>query len=83
MGTLRPIAAPQARGPGRARPSPRADSQRPLVLVVEDLHWIDPESHEVLDKLVDSLGMSRVFVVASFRPQFQPGIGPGIAITRC
>lgn len=48
------------------------ESQRPLVLVVEDLHWIDPESHEVLDKLVDSLGMSRVFVVASFRPQFQP-----------
>lgn len=48
------------------------DTHRRLVLVLEDLHWMDPESNEALDFLVDSLALVPVFVIATFRPQFSP-----------
>ncbi len=51
------------------------ESRKRLVLVLEDIHWIDPESHEALDTLVDSLGLSRVLVLATFRPEIQPNWG--------
>ncbi|HEY5809951.1 MAG TPA: AAA family ATPase, partial [Povalibacter sp.] len=44
----------------------------PLVLVVEDLHWVDPSSKELLDRLVASIGGQRILVVAAFRPEYQP-----------
>ena len=51
------------------------ESRKRLVLVLEDIHWIDPESQETLDTLVDSLALSRVLVLATFRPEFQPSWG--------
>lgn len=43
--------------------------ERPLVLVVEDLHWIDPASLALLRFLVRMLTASRVFLVLSYRSE--------------
>jgi class 3 adenylate cyclase/tetratricopeptide (TPR) repeat protein len=44
-----------------------------LVLVVEDLHWFDPQSEIFLERLVESLSGSKTLVVANFRPEFSAG----------
>jgi len=46
-------------------------SARPLILLVEDLHWADSESRAVLDTIVDSLGAVRLLVIATYRPEYQ------------
>jgi tetratricopeptide (TPR) repeat protein len=44
---------------------------QPLLVVVEDLHWIDPDSQAVLDTLVESLPSARLLLLASYRPEYQ------------
>ena len=44
---------------------------RPLLLVFEDLQWVDAETHALLDSLVESLPTSRLLLLATFRPEFQ------------
>ena len=44
---------------------------QPLMLVFEDLQWIDNASRAFLDSLVDGLPTSRLLVVATFRPEHQ------------
>ena len=44
--------------------------RRPLLLVFEDLHWIDPSSLEVLDLLVDQIATFPILAVLSYRPDF-------------
>jgi tetratricopeptide (TPR) repeat protein len=46
--------------------------QRPLVLEVENLHWIDPSSEEVLAALVERLGDARILLLLTYRPGYQP-----------
>jgi class 3 adenylate cyclase/tRNA A-37 threonylcarbamoyl transferase component Bud32/tetratricopeptide (TPR) repeat protein len=46
-----------------------ADRQ-PVVLVIEDLHWIDPSTLELLDLLLGELPMLPLLLVATFRPEF-------------
>ncbi len=43
----------------------------PVVLVFEDLHWIDSETQAVLDTLVDGLPSHRVLLLVSYRPEYQ------------
>jgi class 3 adenylate cyclase/tetratricopeptide (TPR) repeat protein len=45
---------------------------RPVVMVVEDLHWIDSASQGVLDDIVKSATDEPLLLLCSFRPQFQP-----------
>ena len=45
--------------------------RRPVVLVFEDLHWIDSETQAVLDTLVESLPSHRVLLFVSYRPEYQ------------
>jgi class 3 adenylate cyclase len=45
---------------------------RPVVLLVEDTHWIDPSSLEWLDALVAQLQDLPVLAVMTFRPEFAP-----------
>jgi class 3 adenylate cyclase/tetratricopeptide (TPR) repeat protein len=48
-------------------------SQRqPLLLAVENLHWIDPTSEEWLTSLVERLGDMAVLFLATYRPGYQP-----------
>ena len=42
----------------------------PLAVVVEDLHWLDPGSQEVLDALVEGLASARCLAIFSSRPGY-------------
>ena len=43
----------------------------PLCLIVEDLHWIDPETEAVLDCLVEGIAASRVLLLVNYRPEYR------------
>jgi class 3 adenylate cyclase/tetratricopeptide (TPR) repeat protein len=45
---------------------------QPLVLVFEDLHWIDSETQALLDSLVESLPVAKLMLLVTFRPEYQP-----------
>jgi class 3 adenylate cyclase len=46
--------------------------RRPVLLVFEDAHWIDPTSRELLDLTVDRVRQLPVLLAITFRPEFQP-----------
>jgi class 3 adenylate cyclase len=46
--------------------------QRPVLIVFEDLQWIDPTSRELLDRIIERLEGCPVLLVATFRAEFQP-----------
>src|SRR5215471_9983332 len=46
--------------------------QRPVVAVFEDVHWIDPTSHELLDLMIDRVWQISGLLIVTFRPEFQP-----------
>jgi predicted ATPase len=48
---------------------------QPLLLVVEDLHWIDTETQAVLDSLVESLPTARILLLLNYRPEYRHGWG--------
>ncbi|MBP1698112.1 MAG: adenylate/guanylate cyclase family protein [Deltaproteobacteria bacterium] len=43
---------------------------RPLVMAIEDLHWMDRSSEDALRQLLESISGSRVFLVFTYRPEF-------------
>ena len=43
---------------------------RPLIMAVEDLHWIDRSSEDALKQLLESISGSRVFLIFTYRPEF-------------
>jgi class 3 adenylate cyclase/tetratricopeptide (TPR) repeat protein len=52
----------------------RRESQvQPLLLVFEDLHWIDSETQALLDSLVESLPTARILLLVNYRPEYQHG----------
>ena len=48
----------------------RESQRQPLLLVFEDLHWLDAESQVVLDVLVEGLPTSRVLLLTNYRPEY-------------
>ena len=48
---------------------------QPLVLVFEDLHWIDGETQAILDNLIDSLPAVPILLLVNYRPEYQHGWG--------
>jgi transcriptional regulator with AAA-type ATPase domain/tetratricopeptide (TPR) repeat protein len=50
----------------------RRSRQRPIVLVVEDLHWIDATSEEFFGSVVDGLTGAPIFVICTYRPGYRP-----------
>jgi predicted ATPase len=53
----------------------RESQVQPLVLVFEDLHWIDTETQALLDSLIESLPTARVLLLVNYRPEYQHGWG--------
>jgi DNA-binding NtrC family response regulator/predicted ATPase len=51
----------------------RESRVQPVVLIVENLHWIDTETQAFLDSLVDSLPTTRLLLLVSYRPEYQHG----------
>ena len=47
-------------------------AQQPAMIVIEDVHWIDPTTSDWLDALVDRLQGLPVLLVISFRPELRP-----------
>jgi class 3 adenylate cyclase/predicted ATPase len=46
-------------------------SRRPVLVVVEDLHWIDPSTDELIGVLIDRLKKLPVLALFTARPEFQ------------
>jgi tetratricopeptide (TPR) repeat protein len=53
----------------------RESQSQPLLLVFEDLHWIDGETQALLDGLVESLATARLLLLVNYRPEYQHGWG--------
>ncbi|HUN47086.1 MAG TPA: adenylate/guanylate cyclase domain-containing protein [Stellaceae bacterium] len=49
----------------------RASQAQPLILVVEDLHWLDAESQDALDHLVESLSGAAILCILTYRPEYR------------
>ncbi|MDJ0895968.1 MAG: AAA family ATPase [Alphaproteobacteria bacterium] len=56
------------------------EKSQPLVLVFEDIHWIDPSTEELLGRLVEQIETRRILLVCTYRLEFealwagQPGV---------
>ena len=44
----------------------------PVLMIFEDVHWIDPTSLEVLGRTVDRLRTLGVLLIVTYRPEFEP-----------
>ena len=49
----------------------REARERPLLLIIEDLHWIDSETQALLDALVDQLASARLLLLVNYRAEYQ------------
>lgn len=48
-----------------------ASARQEVILAVEDVHWLDRDSAEFLDRLVGEISAEPLTVIATFRPEFQ------------
>jgi predicted ATPase/class 3 adenylate cyclase len=46
--------------------------QRPVLMIFEDLQWVDPTSRELLDMIIERMERWAMLLTATFRPEFQP-----------
>ena len=53
----------------------RESQAQPLLLVFENLHWIDAETQACLDGLVERLPAARLFLLVNYRPEYRHGWG--------
>jgi class 3 adenylate cyclase/predicted ATPase len=51
----------------------RESQVQPVILLFEDMHWIDGETQALLDMLVDSLPTARLLLLVNYRPEYQHG----------
>jgi class 3 adenylate cyclase/tetratricopeptide (TPR) repeat protein len=49
----------------------RESQVQPLLIVVEDLHWIDSETQTLLNELVESVPAARILLLLNYRPEYQ------------
>jgi len=48
----------------------RESQDRPLVLIIEDLHWIDRTSEDFLSYLIEWLASARIMLILLYRPEY-------------
>ena len=53
----------------------RESQRQALLIVFEDLHWIDSETQTFLDSFVESLPMARIFLLVDYRPEYSHSWG--------
>jgi DNA-binding NtrC family response regulator/class 3 adenylate cyclase/tetratricopeptide (TPR) repeat protein len=49
----------------------REAQEQPLLVIIEDLHWVDSETQALLDGFVDSLGSAHLLLLVTHRPEYQ------------
>jgi DNA-binding NtrC family response regulator/tetratricopeptide (TPR) repeat protein/class 3 adenylate cyclase len=60
----------------------RESQVHPLLLIVENLHWIDTETQAFLDSLVESLPTARLLLLVNYRPEYQHRWGSKTSYTQ-
>jgi predicted ATPase len=53
----------------------RESQEQPLLVIFEDLHWIDAETQALLDNLVESVPTASLLLLVNYRPEYQHGWG--------
>jgi class 3 adenylate cyclase/tetratricopeptide (TPR) repeat protein len=48
----------------------RESLNQPLIVIFEDLHWVDDESQAFLNLLADSIGTARILMLVNYRPEY-------------
>ncbi len=48
----------------------RLAEQKPLLFVLEDVHWIDPTTQELITRLIDGIGSTNILTLITARPEF-------------
>ena len=48
----------------------RESLNQPLMVIFEDLHWIDEETQELLNLLADSIGTAKILLLVNYRPEY-------------
>ena len=56
--------------------------RQPVLVMVEDLHWVDPSTLELLGLLIDQVPTTRLYIVLTCRPTFEPPWGFRTHLTR-
>ena len=49
----------------------RESLNQPLVVIFEDLHWIDAQTQALLDLLADTIANTRVLMLVNYRPEYR------------
>jgi class 3 adenylate cyclase/tetratricopeptide (TPR) repeat protein len=49
----------------------RESEAQPLLLILEDLHWVDADTQALLDDLVESVPLHRVLLLVNYRPEYR------------
>ncbi len=57
-------------------------ARRPVLVVLEDAHWIDPTTQELLQLCLEALGQACVLVLVTSRPDHQPALASHPHVTR-
>jgi predicted ATPase/class 3 adenylate cyclase len=53
----------------------RESLNQPLILIFEDLHWIDSETQGFLDTLSESIASAKILLLVNYRPEYRPEWG--------
>lgn len=71
--------SPEARKEGIVqalrRPLLKGARRRPIIIALEDLHWMDGSSEDILNSLVNDIRNARVLIVSTYRPKYSHGWG--------
>lgn len=50
----------------------RLADRSPVLLIVEDAHWLDPTTLDLMTRIIDRIRQMRVLLLITFRPDFRP-----------
>jgi class 3 adenylate cyclase len=53
----------------------RESLNQPLMVIFEDLHWIDEQTQALLNLLADSIGTAKILLLVNYRPEYTHGWG--------
>ncbi|MGB9382491.1 ATP-binding protein, partial [Candidatus Binatus sp.] len=53
----------------------RESLNQPLILIFEDLHWVDAESEALLNLIADSIGTAQILMMVNYRPEYRHNWG--------
>ncbi|HEV2170523.1 MAG TPA: adenylate/guanylate cyclase domain-containing protein, partial [Candidatus Binatus sp.] len=53
----------------------RESLNQPLMLIFEDLHWVDAESEALLNLVADSIGTAQILLMVNYRPEYRHNWG--------